>query len=84
MQSAVALGWPGILAFGWMLIGGAVASWRIRSLELSLFMVLFALNSLVESVLEVQAGVLFFALFYGLLLCERSSQEVDMDHSDPS
>jgi hypothetical protein len=40
---------------------------------LALFMLLFMVNALVESVLEVQAGVLFFALFSGLLLEARTS-----------
>lgn len=81
MQSAVALGWPGVLSFGALLLGGAIAAWRRRSHHLAVFMLLFLVNSLVESVLEVQAGVLFFALFVGLLLCERTSQELGTEQS---
>lgn len=73
LQSGVALGWAGLLA---ALLVALVPLWfaiRRGDLLLGVFMVLFVLNATVESVLEVQAGVVFFALFLGLLAVRHRS-----------
>lgn len=74
LQGGVALGWAGLFS---ALLVAAVPLWvavRQRNLLLGVFVLLFALNAAIESVLEVQAGVVFFALVLGLLSSrERSS-----------
>jgi hypothetical protein len=80
LQGAVALGWPGLIACVLLVLAPLMSAWKGRNWMLALFMLLFLVNALVESVLEVQAGVLFFALFLGLLFQERSSR-ADPDRS---
>lgn len=74
LQGGVALGWIGLAS---ALLVGLVPLWiavRRRGMLLTVFMLLFLLNAAIESVLEVQAGVVFFALVLGLLASrERSS-----------
>ena len=47
-----------------------VSAMRNRNVPLILFMLLYIVNAAVESILEVQAGVVFFALFLGLLVAQ--------------
>jgi O-antigen ligase len=67
LQSAVALGWPGLVVTLLVVLVPLVRGWRERDLLLVCFILLFMVNATVESVLEVQAGVVFFGLFLGLL-----------------
>src|SRR5690606_6032522 len=66
LQGAVALGWPGLLSTLLLALVPLLRGWRDRNVPLLVFMALFVVNAAVESVLEVQAGVLFFGLFIGL------------------
>lgn len=80
LQSGVALGWPGLLLVcGLMLIPLAIAILR-KDVFLSIFSLLFILNGAIESVLEVQAGVVFFILFFVVLVrrsCMLESKPID-------
>lgn len=67
LQGAVALGWPGLVLTVLIALVPIAWAWGRRQLPMLAFMGLFVVNAAVESVLEVQAGVLFFALFIGLL-----------------
>ncbi len=72
LQSGVALGWPGLLlVLALMLVPLTIGLFR-KDVFLSIFAGLFILNGTIESVLEVQAGVVFFILFY-VVLVRRSS-----------
>lgn len=73
LQGGVALGWAGLVAA--LLVGTVpfIVAVRRRHTLLAMFMLLFVLNAAIESVLEVQAGVVFFALMLGLLARHRSS-----------
>lgn len=73
LQGGVALGWAGLVLT--LLIGLVPLwwAWGRRSVLLGLFALLFLLNAAVESVLEVQAGVVIVAVFMGLLAIDRSS-----------
>jgi O-antigen ligase len=74
LQGGVALGWAGLLVALLVALVPLWAALRGRDLLLGVFMLLFILNAAIESVLEVQAGVVYFALFLGLLSArERSS-----------
>jgi len=73
LQGGVALGWAGFVV---SLLVAAIPAWmafRRRDLLLGAFMVLYVLNAAIESVLEVQAGVVFFALFLGSLAARHRS-----------
>ena len=80
LQSGVALGWPGLLLVcALMLIPLAIGILR-KDVFLSMFSLLFILNGAIESVLEVQAGVVFFILFFVVLVrrsCMLESKPID-------
>lgn len=76
LQGAVALGWPGLLLSALLVLVPLAWAWRGRRGMLIGFLLLFLVNAAVESVLEVQAGVLFVGLFIGMLVIQpRSSHE---------
>lgn len=78
LQSWVALGLAGLLLLVWML---PAAAWRFRSSPLFFgFLLLTGFNFLVESMLETQAGVTFWALFYCLFLSFQSPPVTHEDH----
>ncbi|MCC7500877.1 MAG: O-antigen ligase family protein [Flavobacteriales bacterium] len=72
LQGGVALGWPGLILSLLVAIIPLVIGLHRRDGLMALFALLFALNAAVESVLEVQAGVVFFAVFIGLLAAQRT------------
>ncbi|MBZ0207946.1 MAG: O-antigen ligase family protein [Flavobacteriales bacterium] len=72
LQSGVALGWPGLLLVCAMMMVPLLIGIRRNDPFLSIFALLFIVNGAIESVLEVQAGVVFFILFY-IVLVRRSS-----------
>lgn len=65
LQHAAAHGIPGILFLLWIFI---YPLRRRLTLEGGLFLLVCALSFLTESILQRQAGVLFFSFFYGLLV----------------
>jgi hypothetical protein len=68
LQSGVALGWPGLLLVCALMLIPLVTALHRRDPFLSIFALLFIVNGAIESVLEVQAGVVFFILFYVVLV----------------
>lgn len=80
LQGGVALGWPGLIL---TLLIGLVPLWiavRQRNVLIGTFAGLFFVNAAVESVLEVQAGVLFMGLMLGLLAHDRTSRSPAEQH----
>lgn len=69
LQSGVALGWPGLLLVCAMMVVPLVIGIRRKDPFIAIFALLFIINGAIESVLEVQAGVVFFILFFVLLIC---------------
>ena len=68
LQSGVALGWLGmLLVLAMMVVPFAFGAVR-RNPYMATFALLFAVNGSVESVLEVQAGVVFYSLFTVLII----------------
>ena len=59
LQAGVAFGWPGIAVLTVALLAGLLQAWRAVSGGLLLCVVLVMLHAGVESVLEVQRGVVF-------------------------
>ena len=73
LQGGAALGWPGLLLTLAVGLIPLVIALRERRAMLAVFAALFILNAAVESVLEVQAGVVLLGAFLGLLAAQRSS-----------
>jgi len=71
LQSAAALGVPGLFALLAMVLLPTIAAWRSRDRPASLFWLIILLNWGVESMAEVQAGVVFAALVALLLEAQR-------------
>lgn len=63
IQSGIALGWPGLLVCVGMLLAPLLAAFRQHRPLQAAFVYLVLLNATVESLLEVQAGVVFLAAF---------------------
>lgn len=59
LQSGVAFGWPGILVLTMALLSAAASAWRQRDALAMLCVALVVMHAMVESVLEVQRGVVF-------------------------
>lgn len=73
LQGGVALGWLGLLSSLLVAVVPLVVAVKRRDVLLALFSVLFMLNAAVESVLEVQAGVVLVGIMSGLLAYHRTS-----------
>ena len=59
LQAGVAFGWPGVLVVSMAFLSIALAAWRHRQGLLLLCTFLIMAHAGVESVLEVQRGVVF-------------------------
>lgn len=83
LQGGVALGWPGLISALLLFLWPAYLAWRRRDPLLVLFILIFFVNAAVESVLEVQAGVLFFGALMGLFQRVRPlrSDFIDRQHT---
>ncbi len=79
LQTFIAIGIPGILfLLAMILIPGWISLWRGDYIYF-LFLAIFAFNILVESMFEVQAGVIFFAFFNTLLFRTLIKDQVKID-----
>jgi O-antigen ligase len=74
IQTFITLGLPGFLFYLLMLAIPAVWSFMKRRWIYLLFLMVFAINSLTESMMEVQAGVVFYA-FFNILLFTSGKKE---------
>jgi O-antigen ligase len=68
LQTFIALGIAGIISFLALLFVPAFLALRSHDLLYFFFIILFVVNTVVESMLETQAGVIFFAFFNCLLM----------------
>jgi O-antigen ligase len=72
LQTLLATGIAGLLVLLALFFLPLVKCWREKQfLELS-FLLVVAFNSLTEAILEREAGVLWFSVFYGLFFCTGS------------
>lgn len=83
LNTAVALGIGTALILLLMILVPTVSAFRKRDLIMAYFLLLNALNWTVESMLEVQAGVLFFAFFAWLLAMKGSPSSPPRTSSAP-
>ena len=67
LQTFIAIGFTGMLLLFFGVLVQFIHSIRVRDLLLFLFLFLIVINFLVESMLETQAGVVFYAFFNSLL-----------------
>jgi O-antigen ligase len=68
LQIGIGLGLLGLLVFIALFLLGFYQSFKDRNILLALFLILIIFNFLVESMLQRQSGVLFFAFFLCLFL----------------
>jgi O-antigen ligase len=80
LQTFIAIGFPGFILLIFTLISPAVYAFKKGNLLFLLFTGIFLFHILVESMLERQAGVVFYALFSVLLFF---SPFPESDQSDP-
>ena len=73
LQAGVAFGWPGILVFSLFLLTWCRLAWQQRSPEIWLCALLVVAHALVESVLEVQRGVVFILWMWAALEATASA-----------
>jgi O-antigen ligase len=71
IQTFITLGISGFLILTLMILVPVVRAIRIRDQLYLLFLLVFAFNILVESMLEEQAGVVYYAFFNTLLFASR-------------
>ncbi|MCB0395750.1 MAG: O-antigen ligase family protein [Flavobacteriales bacterium] len=67
-QTTIALGVMGLLVLIALLVCSLVLAWRSHAWRSLLFLIVTGGHFLTESVLETQAGTLFFGLFFSLLV----------------
>jgi len=67
LQTAIAIGYPGVALLLGILIYSIYIHAKKRSMIGTAFTIIIIINFLFESMLETQAGVIFFAFFYSLL-----------------
>jgi O-antigen ligase len=84
LQTTIATGLPGLILLIACLVLPVIFGLGRKQYLLFIFSVLFAFHLLVESMLERQAGVVFFAFFYGLFFHFLSAGKVKpVSYSDP-
>jgi O-antigen ligase len=76
LQTTATLGIPGLLLLCGIILAMAIKSIRNRDLLLMCFLIIVIVNAMVESFIEVQAGVIFFAFFYGILNSDDRAEEL--------
>jgi O-antigen ligase len=73
LQAGVAFGWPGILVLTWAFFSVFLWAWKERDVKVLLCLALVLFHASVESVLEVQRGVVFILwMFMSLAPAHRS------------
>lgn len=77
LQTCITLGIPGILILMALLLPILAIAIKKKELLYVLFLLLFIINILFESMLEVQAGVLFYSFFNSLLFISMSNDQTE-------
>jgi O-antigen ligase len=67
IETSIALGFPGLIALLYILLVPVIPAFRRKDYIYLMFLLIFAVNIMFESMLERQAGVIFYALFNVLL-----------------
>jgi O-antigen ligase len=74
LQTFITLGLPGLLFFILMMAIPAIRAFQKKYWLYLLFLIIFSVNALTESVLEVQAGVVFYAFFNAFLFSSETKE----------
>ncbi|MDD4847377.1 MAG: O-antigen ligase family protein [Bacteroidales bacterium] len=80
LQVFATLGFLGIFAFLACFIVPFIFAWRRKYFLNIVFIAMIFINFLVESMLEVQAGVSFYAIFNGLLLLFATAHQQEKEN----
>ena len=75
LQTSIAIGFPGLIALLYILVVPVVPAFRRKDYIYLMFLLIFAVNILFESMLERQAGVIFYALFNVLLYASDGTDD---------
>ena len=76
LQTFVATGAVGFLILILCLFVPAIIAIKNRNIIYLLFLIIFSFNMLVESMLEVQAGVVFYAFFNSLFFYTKNHERI--------
>ena len=82
LQTFISIGVFGFMALVFMLVAPAVHAFQRKDFVYFLFLIIFAVNIGVESMLENQAGVIFYALFNSILFASCHHDPGDNPSSD--
>jgi len=82
LQTFIALGFIGFLILILVLLLPLIISFKKRNTTYILFILLLSLNLLFESMLERQAGVVFYAFFNGLLFYYLNKDSINRVNQD--
>ncbi len=74
IQTTAALGITGLVLLTGALFFAMLFAFRNRNILLAAFLIIIVLNSMVESILEVSAGVIFFSFLFAVLYRKDASQ----------
>jgi hypothetical protein len=76
LQTGVSLGWWGLILLCLWWFGGVYATWKARQPMTFILLLILMVNALFESVLELQAGIVFavFWVSFGVLLEPRARE----------
>lgn len=73
LESTIALGFIGLLIFGWGIIVAIKKAYKSKNALFFVFITLFIVSCLTESMLERQNGIVFFAFFNSFLILNNPS-----------
>ena len=81
LQTAISAGILGLALLLYIIINSIYRGFKEQNMLIILFFAIIAVNFSVESMLETQAGVIFFAFFSSILLKARNHKSnMDADH----
>jgi O-antigen ligase len=72
-ESAIALGFIGLLIFSWGIIMAVKRAYKSKNALYFVFITLFVVSCLTESMLERQNGIVFFAFFNSFLILNNTT-----------
>lgn len=70
LHTCVVIGFVGVIMLLLLILSPLKQTIKNNNLVFGLFLIVICLNALTESILEVQSGIIFFCMMYGLLVSE--------------
>jgi O-antigen ligase len=72
LQTFISIGIIGLIILLYMLVFPAIRAFQQKDFIFMIFLAVFAVNIMLESMLENQAGVIFYALFNVILYSSKT------------